>query len=288
MKNVLFAALALLVVVVVEVKAQTLKKVWEATGLEAPESVVFDAKRSLYYVSNVVGSPVDKDGNGYISQVDENGKIVKQKWIAGFNAPKGLGIHNGKLFVADIDQVVMVDIATAKIETTIAIPTATFLNDITISANGDVFVSDTFGGNAIYRVKDGKQELWLNDPKLDFPNGLLVKGNDIFVSSWGVVTNQETWGTDVKGKIIKVSMSDKKITDVTPSFFNGDGLVAYKNGFLATDWPAGKLYFIDNKGATTEIGSYNQGTADIFFVEKKNLLLIPQMAEGKLLAFSVK
>lgn len=288
MKNVLFAALALLVVVVVEVKAQTLKKVWEATGLEAPESVIFDSKRSLYYVSNVVGSPVDKDGNGYISQLDENGKIVKQKWIVGFNAPKGLGIHNGKLFVADIDQVAMVDIATAKIEMTIPIPGATFLNDISVSANGDVFVSDTFGGNAIHRIKDGKQELWLKDEKLDFPNGLFVKGNDIFVSSWGVVTNQETWGTDIKGKIIKVSLADKKIADVTKSFFNGDGLVAYKNGFLATDWVAGKLFFIDNKGETNEIGSYNQGTADIFFVEKKNLLLIPQMAEGKLLAFSVK
>jgi sugar lactone lactonase YvrE len=288
MKNIVFAALSLLVVLCIEVNAQTLKKVWETTGLENPESVIFDAKRSLYYVSNVVGSPVDKDGNGYITQLDENGKIVKQKWITGFNAPKGLGIHNGKLYVADIDQVVMIDIASAKIEKSLPAEGATFLNDIVVASNGDVYISDTFGGNSIYRIQNGKIEIWLKDPKLDFPNGLLLKGNDIYVASWGVVTNQETFATDVKGKILKASLNDKKITDVTTSFINGDGLVPFKNGFIATDWNAGKVFFIDNKGATTEIGSYNQGTADIEFVTNKNLLLIPQMSEGKVLAFSVK
>jgi hypothetical protein len=288
MKNIVLAALALLVVVCIEVNAQTLKKVWETTGLENPESVIFDAKRSLYYVSNVAGSPVDKDGNGYIAQLDENGQLVKQKWVTGLNAPKGLGIHDGKLYVADIDQVVVIDIASAKIEKSIPAEGATFLNDIAVASNGDVYISDTFGGNSIYRIQKGKIELWLKDPKLDFPNGLFVKGNDIYVASWGVVTNQETFGTDVKGKILKASLNDKKITDVTTSFINGDGLVPFKNGFIATDWNAGKVFFIDNKGATTEIGSYNQGTADIEFVSNKNLLLIPQMSEGKILAFNVK
>src|SRR5690242_16082702 len=107
MKNIVFAALALLVVICVEVKAQTLQKIWETSGLEAPESVLYNSAQKVYYVSNVVGTPTDKDGNGYISQLDENGKIVNQKWVTGLNAPKGLGLYNGKLYVADIDQVVV-------------------------------------------------------------------------------------------------------------------------------------------------------------------------------------
>jgi hypothetical protein len=81
-------------------------------------------------------------------------------------------------------------------------------------------------------------------------------------------------------------MSDKKVRDISKSAFNGDGIVPHKNGFIVTDWAAGKVFFVDKKGTVKEIGSYNQGTADIEMV--KDVLLIPQMAEGKLMAFSVK
>jgi sugar lactone lactonase YvrE len=286
MKNFVFAALALFLVVCLEVKAQTLEKLWESTGLEGPESIIFDSKQNAYYVSNVVGSPVDKDGNGYISKLDEKGKILNQKWITGLNAPKGMGIHNGKLYVADIDNIAVIDIASSKVENTIPVAGATFLNDIAVSPKGDVYVSDTFGGNAIYTIKDGKSEIWFKDEALNFPNGLFVKGNEMIVSSWGVVTNQETFATDVKGKLLSVSMKDKKVKDITKSFINGDGLAAFKNGYLTSDWAAGTIYFVDNKGEPKELGNYNQGTADFYL--NGNTLLVPQMSEGKILAFTVK
>ena len=286
MKNFVFAALSILLVVCLEVKAQTLEKLWETTGLEAPESIIFDGKQKAYYVSNVVGSPVEKDGNGYISRLDDKGKIVTQKWITGLNAPKGMGIHNGKLYVADIDNIAVIDIASSKIESTIPAQGATFLNDVAVSPKGDVYVSDTFGGNAIYLVKDGKSEIWLKDEKLNYPNGLYIKGNEMIVSSWGVITNQETFETAVKGKLISVSMKDKSIKDISKSFVNGDGLAAFRNGYIVSDWSAGKIFFVDNKGETKELGSYNAGTADFYL--DGNKLLVPQMSEGKILAFSIK
>ena len=77
MKNFIFASLTILLAVCFQVQAQTLEKLWEATGLDNPESVIYDAKQKTFYVSNVVGSPTDKDGNGYLSKLDENGKIAK-------------------------------------------------------------------------------------------------------------------------------------------------------------------------------------------------------------------
>jgi sugar lactone lactonase YvrE len=286
MKNFVFAGLSLIVVICIEANAQTLEKLWETAGMEGPESIIYDAGQKSYYVSNVAGSPIDKDGNGYIAKLDEKGKIVTQKWVTGLNAPKGMGIHNGKLYVADIDQVAIIDIASAKIEKTLPAEGATFLNDVAVSAKGDVYISDTFGGNTIYRIQNGKIEQWLKDEKLDFPNGLFVKGNEIIVSSWGVVTNQQTWETAVKGKLLSVSTDDKKIKDISKSFVNGDGLTAWKNGYLVSDWMAGKIFFVDNKGEVKEVGSYNSGTADFYLHDKT--LLIPQMMEGKILAFAVK
>ena len=286
MKNFVFASLTLLVVLCLQVNAQSLTKLWEATGMEAPESVIYDPQQKVFYVSNVVGSPADKDGNGYIAKIDNTGKVVAQKWVTGLNGPKGMGIFNGKLYVADIDNVALIDIKSGKIEKTFPAEGATFLNDIAVSPKGDVYISDTFGGNAIYRIQNGQIELWLKDEKLNYPNGLFVKGNDLIVSSWGVVTNSQTFETAEKGKLISVSIADKKIKDLTKSFANGDGLAPYKNGYIVTDWAAGKVFFVDNKGISKEIGSYNQGTADIHLMN--NTLFIPQMMEGKILAFSLK
>lgn len=287
MKNIAFAALAFLLIICLEVHAQTLHKLWEVSGFEAPESVIYDSKNKAYYVANVVGNPDVKDGNGYISKIDEQGKLVNQKWVSRLDAPKGMGIHNGKLYVADINRVAIVDIAKGTVDKFIPAEGATFLNDVTTAPNGDVYISDTFQGNSIYRLTGDKMELWLKDDQLDHPNGLLVKGGDLFVCSWGSTDDPQN-ADAVKGKVLKVSLKDKKITDLTESFINGDGLAEYKNGFVVSDWPAGKIFFVDNKGSVQELGSFNAGTADIALVTSKNILLIPQMMEGKVLAFSIK
>lgn len=284
----LFAALALGVVLCIQVQGQSLQKLWEVTGLENPESVLYDSKQNIYYVSNVAGVPTDKDGNGFIAKVNGEGKVIDKQWVTGLNAPKGMGMHNGKLYVADIDEVAVIDIASGNMENKLLAAGATFLNDIVVSKSGDVYISDTFGGNAIYRIQNNKIERWLKDDKLDSPNGLALKGNDLIVSSWGKVTNPETFETAVKGKLIKVSISSKAISPISSSFANGDGLAVYKNGYVVSDWVAGKVFFVDQKGTPKELGAYNPGTADLTFIAAKNLLVIPQMMEGKLLAFTVK
>lgn len=40
----------------------TAEEVWSLDGFKAPESVLFDAKRNVFYVSNIVGEPGGKDG----------------------------------------------------------------------------------------------------------------------------------------------------------------------------------------------------------------------------------
>src|SRR5262245_55231562 len=75
------------------------------SALNTPESVVHDTTGDVYLVSNINGSPVQKDGNGFISRVSPDGRIAEAKWIAGgvngvtLNAPKGMAIKGDTLFV---------------------------------------------------------------------------------------------------------------------------------------------------------------------------------------------
>src|SRR5438309_665948 len=81
-------------------------------GILTPESVLYDAEADRYLVSNINGNPLEHDKNGYISELSPEGKVVKEKFIDGLDAPKGSGLQGGVFYVADIDKVRMFDAKT--------------------------------------------------------------------------------------------------------------------------------------------------------------------------------
>ena len=114
-------------------QTHSLVKKWETdTLLKTPESVLFDAKSKILYVSNIDGTPAGKDGKGSIGKVGLDGRIIATDWVTGLHAPKGMGLYKNKLYVADLDEVVVIDVVKAKIIQHIPVEGAVFLNDITI------------------------------------------------------------------------------------------------------------------------------------------------------------
>ncbi|TKB29717.1 MAG: ATP/GTP-binding protein, partial [Mesorhizobium sp.] len=105
-------------------------ELWRTGGLEQPESALFDAAGKRIIISNIVGNPGEADGNGYLSILSMDGKMVTQHWTDGMDAPKGMAIAGGKLYVADLTHVRVVDLASGKLASTIDVPNAVFLNDM--------------------------------------------------------------------------------------------------------------------------------------------------------------
>src|SRR5690606_34663695 len=80
---------------------------WETgTDLTTCESVLYDRESGNIYVANIEGGAAEKDGKGSISIISNDGEITQRDWVTGLNAPKGMGISEGKLYVTDIDEVV--------------------------------------------------------------------------------------------------------------------------------------------------------------------------------------
>lgn len=270
--------------------APTLNQVWETSGFEAPESIAFDRASSAYYVSNMgQGGPMAKDGNGYIAKVDKSGKIETKSWIPGLNAPKGVAILGKNLYVADIDQVIVIDIANANIVKKIEVPGAVFLNDVAVDAAGSIFVSDTIKSE-IFRIIDGKAESWLADSRLEQPNGLLATKTHLIVAAWGVITDPATFGTKVPGHIKSVSFADKSIKslgDGSP-VGNLDGITAGKDGSLiATNWLSGEILHQKIGEKETVIGKAAMSAADHTYIGEENLLVVPITMQGKVIAYKL-
>src|SRR5258708_11109132 len=135
-------------------------------SFKTPESVLYDVAADVYLVSNINGTPVAKDNNGFIPRVSPDGRVLALRFIEGgkngatLNAPKGMGIHGDTLFVADIDAVRMFSRTTGAALGARAVPGATFLNDLDVAPDGAVYFSDSglkpdfssSGTHAVYRL----------------------------------------------------------------------------------------------------------------------------------------
>ncbi len=94
----------------------------------------------VYLVSNINGAPLDKDGNGFISRLAPDGSVLDLKWIDGgapgvaLDAPKGMAIAGGVLYVADITELRMFDASSGEPMGSVEVPGSTFLNDVAAGA----------------------------------------------------------------------------------------------------------------------------------------------------------
>lgn len=261
---------------------------WEVKDLANPESALPDIKAGIIYVSNVNGAPDAKDGNGYISKVSLDGKITDAKWSTGFNAPKGLALAGGKLYVADIDELVEIDTKDGKITSRFPAKDAKFLNDAAADAAGHVYVSD-MATNTIWRLADGKFDVWLQDVKLESPNGLLVEGENLRVAAWGVMT--DGFATKVPGHLLSVTLDGKAISSAGDGkpFGNLDGLEPLGGGsYIITDWMSGKVMTYSATGKVETLLELGQGAADIGYDAASRTLYVPQMTKSTLQAYKVE
>lgn len=98
-------------------------------GFTLPESITSNGKR--FFVSNQGKDPLSKDGDGFITETDRNGQIIKARFQKEtLNTPKGLTIIGDILYVADLDRVVGFNINSSKQVFELDVPGATLLNDV--------------------------------------------------------------------------------------------------------------------------------------------------------------
>lgn len=224
---------------------------WEADGFEAPESAVFDSEANAIYVSNMKGEGTAKDGDGYISKLSLEGEVVDKDWATGLDAPKGMAVQNGMLYVADIGRLVVIDTASGETVASHEVPDSGLLNDVTAHADGRIFVSDMIA-NRIHVLEDDSFDIWLEDDALENPNGLLAEDDRLMVGAWGVM--KPDFSTEIAGHVKAIDYASKEITSLGDGgpVGNLDGVEADgRGGYLLTDWMEGSLLHFGGDGSST-------------------------------------
>jgi DNA-binding beta-propeller fold protein YncE len=256
----------------------SLEELWATDKVfKEPEGIAIDYQREVVYVSNVNAAPWELDGNGFVSKIGLDGSIIELEWVKGFHSPKGLGIKGDFLFVADVDGVVMIDIATGKRVKKLKADPSLGLNDITISKDGAVYVSGS-NSSRILKVGEEKLELFMKDD-FERPNGLFVRKNRLLVLTSGGST---LYAIQIKSKKKKVLATD---------LGHGDGIVpAGQGGHLASDWK-GRVFYLDKDFAVTTLLDTREqeiNAADIAYHIRKNILFVPTFFDDRVVAYKLK
>ena len=246
---------------------------WEISGkLSAPESVVYDAARQLLYVSNF--------GDGAISKIGLDGKIIALNWITGLKSPTGLKMSGGKLYAVERTGVVEMDPGTGTIVNRYPIPDAQFLNDLAIDDSRAIYVTDT-QKNCVFELSAGKSEIWMEGDGVGGPNGILTEKDRLLVG----VTSDGT----VKTFDLKTRKAGTLFT-LGPGA-NMDGLVGDGNGgYLFSDY-FGRIYHGDATGRKVRLldrKGPRQFTADFEYIPAKGLLIVPSLFDNRLTAYTIK
>src|SRR5688500_12758902 len=261
---------------------------WVVQDMRTPESAYLDEGSGYLFVSQIDGAPDGRDGKGRISKLGLDGTVVSADWFTALNAPKGLRSFGGTLWVADLDEVIGIDVASGKESARVKIEGAKFLNDVAVGPDGTVYVSDMLGSR-IYGVKDGKATVFAEGEQLEHPNGLFVEGERLVVGGWGS-TPQADFSTKVKGHLYSLDLKTKQKTLITKQpLGNIDGVEQEaRGGYLVTDYMAGKLIQVSPTGESRVVRTFKPGLADhTFLYAQGDILIAPHMNENTVGAYDV-
>jgi len=257
---------------------ESVKGVWQTEEeFLLPESVAYDSKRDVLYVSNFDAyNKSSRDEGQFISRISLDGNIEDLKWITGLSNPTGLAVFEDKLFVVERRSLAEIDIESGQVQQRYQLPDAILPNDVTVDQSGIAYVSDS-RKNVIYRLADGKVEEWLSGDEIDRPNGLHAHNGTLVVGNNG---DRSLKSVDIGSKnIMTIARLGTGIIDGIKTDQNGNYVVSHSEGRVYRISPSGQIVKLLDTSAP-ELYS-----ADFEYIAGKALLIVPTLLDNRVMAY---
>ena len=268
-------ALACFSIVSINAQKATVQKLWATdTILKVPESVLVDDKENCLWVSNIDGASNGKDGKGGISKLSKTGTPINLDWVTGLNAPKGMAKYKQELYVADLTELVIIDIKKGVVKNKIKVEGSVFLNDVTVNKNGAVFVSDSRTGK-VHRIENSIVSIEIEN--LQGPNGLLSIEDQLLILDRGSLLSVTPGG------------AISKIMDGMDPSTDGIERVA-PNQYIVSCWNGIVYYIVAGAQKITLFDTRSEkiNSADIGYDAKKKIIYVPTFLKNNVVAYQLQ
>lgn len=286
-----YAILAVLLVSGCQPDRRDARRIYVVDGLDQPESVQYDPRQDLFFVSSMAGYGSVKNGMGYIAQfaadAPERWEVFIRSGVAGarLDAPKGMTLQGDTLWVADIDVLRGFHRVTgtplAQID--LAAHGAVLLNALTLAPDGTLYITDSgivmspkgvlyVGGDKIFAVApDGRISVAAEGPELGHPNGITWDPEGRLLVASFAPFSSELYSVGSGGERAVVERGSGRF----------DGVKMLPDGRIAvTSWNDSSLYII-TEGRQERVVRHLWQPADLGVDTRRNRVAIPLVLPGR-------
>ena len=259
---------------------------FETTGFSQPYGVAVDPATNLIYVSNMNGPGDQKDDNGFISRLKEDGAMDVLKFIDGIhglvelNSPKGMAVIGDFLYVADIDQLRVFNLKRGKslFEVNFGDFPVKHFYDLTIGPDNMLYVTDG-PANTVYRIdvmNDHRVTPFIAESGLGQPHGIVwYSARQVFlVAGWK------------SGQILAYDRNGKRVSFPSITAPSIEGLATDTRGsaYVAST-SMNSIYRIAANGALFPYVVQIDTPIDMAYQAKGNLVLAVSYRKGALKSY---
>jgi hypothetical protein len=221
---------------------------WVAEGEFCEPETVLPLPDDTLLVSNVCDFRTT--GNGFLTLLGANGQVIDWRIVEDLDAPLGMALVDGHLFVIDNNQVKVFTWPGYRLLSTVALET-TVANDIAVSQDHTIYVTDTARHQVVVVGNDAPQSILTGKAQFKGANGIEIRGNDLYVGGehlWRVDLGEDTvtrigpdWLSDIDG----IEIESDGTLQLTPvggplvrlvdpvEVLGGDGISSANHGYSA-------------------------------------------------------
>lgn len=243
---------------------------WVASGEFCEPETVLPLPDNTLLVSNVCD--FSQSGSGFLTLLNKDGQAIDWRIVDQLDSPLGMALHDSKLYLIDNNRVKIYGWPDYRLLETVDLDT-TVANDLAISSDGTIYVSDTAKHQVIKVMPDRTQSVFTDKPQFKGANGAAVHSNFLYIG-----------GT----RLWRIDLDNNNIQTIGPDWLTDiDGIEIEPDGTLQITPVGGPLVRIGSDDKVEVISGPGVSSANHGFAEQLNLALIPTGYDNTVIAIKL-
>ncbi len=241
---------------------------WAVAGEFCEPETVLPLPDDTLLVSNVCD--FRKAGNGFLTLLDGTGEVIDWRVVEGLDAPLGMALVDGLLYVVDNNQVRILEWPGYKAREIISLETQV-ANDIAVATDHTLYVTDTARGEVTVITPGREQSLLVGAGAFSGANGLHIDDRVLYVGG------ERLW---------RVDLEDSTVSTIGPAWLADiDGIEMEADGTLQVTPVGGPLVRLGTE--IQVLGGDGVSSANHGYAERLKLALIPTGFDNTVLAIQL-
>jgi len=243
---------------------------WTTEGEFCEPETVLALPDNTLLVSNVCD--FRQQGNGFLSLLGAGGEVIDWRVLGGLDAPLGMAMSGERLYLVDNNRLKIFDwpayelLKMVELETSVA-------NDLAVSNEGVVYISDTAKHQVIRVQPDGTQSVLTGKAQFTGANGIAIDGSYLYVGG------KRLWRLDLNNNSVETIGPDW-LTDI-------DGIEFEPDGTIQVTPVGGPLIRYRSKDDIEIIAGPGVSSANHCFAPGLQLALIPTGFDNTVIAIKI-